>query len=273
LDCAEIRSGFVRGRVPEGPAVDEHLRGCPHCPELFAKDAQLGQRLARAVLPAVEPGDLFARVSQDVSHDAGVRARLRALPTRVRAGALAAVGLLLLVSQLLMQRRTDFEEYSPVVFWSVVAVLGGALGIGSLRLVRGPSAPLRSAHRDRSFTVLLLVLPALLALLAPLGSPVSTSASAGNWETSWGSPGACFGYGAALVAPFLLLAWLFERRDQVPYVVSVTAGALAGVAANLLLHAHCASAHLGHLLLGHASIGLAWGLGLALLSRPFAQGR
>lgn len=273
MDCAEIRSGFVGGRVPEGSAVDEHLRGCPHCSELFAKDAQLGRRLAQAVLPVVEPGDLFARVRQDVSHDVGLRARLRALPTRVRAGALAAVGLLLLVSQLLTQRRPDFEEYSPAVFWGVVAVLGGTLGIGSLRLLRGPIAPLHSAQRDRSFTLLLLVLPALLALLAPIGSPFTTSASAGNGETSWGNPGACFGYGAALVTPFLLLAWLFERRDRVPSIVSASAGALAGVAANLLLHAHCASAHWGHLLLGHASIGVAWALGLALLARPFARAR
>jgi hypothetical protein len=269
LDCPEIRSSFVGGRVPEGPAVDEHLKGCPHCPELFASDARLGRRLAQAVLPAVEPGDLFAKLNQDLSQDVGLRARLRALPTRVRGAALVTLGLLLLASQLVMGRRSDFEAYSPGVFWGVVAVLGAMLGFGSLRLMRGASAPLRAAAGDRSFTALLLVLPALVALIAPLGSPFAPASAGASWETTWGSPGGCFSYGAAAVVPFLALAWLFERRERMPFTVLVSTGALAGVAANLVLHAHCASAHLGHLLLGHASVGAAWALGLALLSRGF----
>jgi hypothetical protein len=69
----------------------------------------------------------------------------------------------------------------------------------------------------------------------------------------------------------LLLAWLFERRDTVPPTALVSAGALAGVAANLLLHAHCPSAHLGHLLLGHASIGVMWAVTLGVLSRSFQR--
>jgi hypothetical protein len=271
LDCADIRSSFVGGRTPEGPAVAEHLKGCPHCPELFASDARLGRRLAQAVLPAMEPGDLFAKLSQDLSQEVGLRARLRALRTDVRATALSALGLALLATQLVLQRRSDFEAYSPAVFWGVVAVLGAMLGFGSLRLMRGTSAPLHAAHRDRAFTALLLVLPALVALIAPLGSPFEPSSDAGSWETTWGSPGGCFSYGAAAVVPFLALAWLFERRERMPLTVLLSTGALAGIAANLLLHAHCASAHLGHLLLGHASVGAAWALGLALLSRPFAR--
>jgi hypothetical protein len=112
-----------------------------------------------------------------------------------------------------------------------------------------------------------LVVPALAMLIAPLGSPSPEAAAA------WGSPSTCFSYGAALVAPFLLLYWLFERRDNVPLTVLVSAGGLAGIAANLLLHAHCPSAHLGHLLLGHASIGVAWALALGLLSRPLQRAR
>lgn len=274
MDCAEIRSGFVSGHVPEGAAVAEHLKGCPHCPELFAHDARLGRRLAQAVLPALEPGDLFAQLSQDLSQETGLRARLRALPTRTRAAALLTFGLLLLATQLVLQRRSDFEEYSPRVFWGVVAVLGGVLGIGALRLARGASAPLNEATRDRSFAILLLLVPALVALVAPFGSPLSSANDPAGWHTTWGNPAGCFSYGAALVAPFLVLVWLFERRDHMPLAVLVSAGALAGIAANLLLHAHCASAHLGHLLLGHASVGAGWALGLALVAgRPSAVSR
>ena len=74
-------------------------------------------------------------------------------------------------------------------------------------------------------------------------------------------------YGAALVVPLVVLYWLFERRDSVPLSALMTAGALAGLAANLLLHAHCSSANLPHLLLGHASIGAVWALALRLVWR------
>ena len=48
-------------------------------------------------------------------------------------------------------------------------------------------------------------------------------------------------------------------------------GALAGIASNLLLHAICPSAHPGHLLVGHASIGVAWALLLAAVAKPFQR--
>ncbi len=267
MECAEIRSLFVAGRVPAGPDVEAHLRVCGHCAELFAQDAQLGRRLADAVVPEMEPGDLFALVDREVQREVGLRARLRALPTRVRAGALLGVAVGLLLFELLRNRRPDFAQYSPVAFWGVVLAFGVALVVGALRVTRGASAPLGAEAHARSVAVALLAAPALASLIAPLGSGTPEMA------TAWGNPLACFAYGAALVVPVLLLYWLFERRDVVPTTVLVSAGALAGIAANLLLHAHCPSAHLGHLLLGHASIGVVWALGLGLLARPLQRSR
>jgi hypothetical protein len=241
LECAEIRNGFIAGSVPAGPEVEAHLKWCPHCRELFAKGALLGRRLAQSVLPEVEPGDLFTLVDQDVKRETGLRARLRALPTRVRAGVLVALALALLAFELGLRRRADFAEFSPLVFWGVVMLLVAAILAGVLHLARGAMAPLGSERRERGIALLLLILPAVALLLVPVGSGVPEAAVA------WGNPGGCFGYGAGLVAPFVLLYWLFERRDNVPSAVLVSAGALAGIAANLLLHAHCASAHLGHL--------------------------
>ena len=258
MECAEIRNSFAAGRVPAGAAVEAHLKVCPQCRELFEHDAGLGRGLAQAVLPAVEPGELFALVEREVSQEVGLRARSRALPTRVRAGALLSVAGALLVFQLLLKRRPDFGQYSPAVFWGVALVLAVALVAGALRVTRGPSAPLRSPGRERGLMIALLALPALLALLAPLGV-----ASPG--ALAWANPSNCFMYGAALVVPLVLLYWLFERRDAVPLTALVSAGALAGLAANLLLHAHCPSANLGHLLLGHASIGVVWALALRLV--------
>lgn len=256
MDCVEIRHVFLTGTTPEGPAVSEHVALCPQCQELFEKGAELGRRLAQAVLPAAEPLDLFGAVERDLQGEVGLRASVRAWASWLRASVLVGIGALLLMFHLLFDRRADFAEYGPAVFWGVTLAFGAALVLGSFKLMRGASV---SAPAQARLAFVLLLLPTLGALLAPLGGDDAGS--------SWGSPSACFNYGALLVVPFLLLAWLFERRDAIPLPALLTAGALAGVVANLLLHAHCPAAHLGHLLLGHASIGLVWALGLGLLSR------
>lgn len=259
MECAEIRNGFVAGRVPAGPEVEAHFAACPHCHELFENDARLGRRLAQAVLPAAPAGDLFALVERDLGQEVGLRARLRALPLRVRVAALSSVAGALFLFQLLRNRRADFGGYSPGLFWGVALGLAFAFVAGALTVLRGANAPLASQGRGRGVAVVLLVLPALAALSAPLGAESLESA------TAWGNPSSCFSYGAALVVPVVLLYWLFERRDSVPLRALVAAGAVAGLAANLLLHVHCGSAHPGHLLLGHASIGLVWALALRLV--------
>ena len=258
MECAEIRNSFVAGRVPAGPEAQAHSKACSHCHELFENDARLGRSLAQAVLPEVEPGDLFALVERDVTREVGLRARLRALPTRFRAGTLVGVAGALLGFQLLHHRRPDFGEYSPAMFWAIAVALAVALVLGAWRVMRGANAPLDSAVRERGVAVALLLAPVVVALLAPLGTS-SLDARA------WASPASCFSYGAALVVPVVLLYWLFERRDAVPLSALVSAGAMAGLAANLLLHAHCSSANWGHLLLGHASIGVVWALALRLV--------
>src|SRR5829696_6149080 len=91
LECADVRRGFVEGRVPAGPELEAHLQSCAQCRELFADDARLGRQLAGAILPEAEAGRLFELVNGDLKRERGVRARLRALPTRARAGALIGV--------------------------------------------------------------------------------------------------------------------------------------------------------------------------------------
>lgn len=260
MECADIRRDFVAGHVPTGPEVDAHFRVCPHCRELFENGADLGRRLAHAVTPEVDPGELFAQVERDVGQEVGTRARLRALPTRVRVGTLIGLALALFIGELLLRRRPDFEAYSPAVFWGCVVLLVAVGVAGSVALMRGTSAPIGSCTRERWSALTLLTLPVLVALVVPLGSPSEA-------VTTWSSPVACFSYGAALAAPIVFLYWLFERRDDVPLTVLLSAGGLAGIAANLLLHASCPSVHLGHLLLGHASIGIMWALALGLLSK------
>ena len=275
LDCAEIRGGFRSGRAPEGAAVDEHLRSCESCRALFEGGGELGQILAAAVVPPADPGDLFQALDRQLAREVGWRAKLRALPTRQRVGLLVGAALLLLCLELTFRGRPDLPilrtaqgagSYSVPVFWLVSLVLLGGLALGAWRLSRSLSTPLAAAATERFTPLLLLALPAFSAMLVPLGAP-----AAGAPASQWERPYACFGYGAALVVPFLLLALLLERRDRIPVSVLVSTGALTGVAANLLLHGHCSSTHWGHLLVGHATIGVAWACTLALFARRFQR--
>jgi len=259
LDCADVRRSFVEGLVPSGPELEAHVRTCAECRELLDNDAELGRSLGQAVLPAPDPGELFALIERDVARDVGLRARLRALPTGLRSAILVLAAGLLLVSHLVLWPRRNLLAYSPVVFAGALSLLGLAIVLGARALLRGPSAPLRAARVERLLAPGLLAVPALAALLAPLGSSEAAAL--------WGSPGNCFVYGALLTVPMVLLYRLLERRDAPPATALLAAGALAGATANLLLHAHCPSAHPGHLLLGHVSIGAAWAAALWLL-RP-----
>lgn len=267
VDCAEIRAEFVAGDVPSGPQVEDHLRGCSACRALFDDQARLGRGLAQAVLPQVEAAELFASIERDVAAETGLRARLRALPTALRLAGVFGVALAIVGWHALMRPRQQLGGvYSPLALWLLLIALLTALFLGARWLLRGVSSS--AWGRERLLPLALLGLPALIALLSPLGAldhPEALSA--------WGSPGICFSYGALSGVPLLLLFWLFERRDQLPLPALLTAGALSGVLANALLHCHCASANLAHLLLGHATIGVAWALVLAGAARIPARSR
>ncbi len=259
MECAEIRSNFVAGRVPAGPDVEAHCKQCLQCRELFENDARLGRCLAQAVQPEIQAGELFALVERDVQAEVGLRARLRALPTSTRTLVLVGVVGALMLGQFLLPRLSDFGDPSPSVFWGVALALGATLLLGVRSLTLGGLTPLSSPWWQRGVALALLAVPALAALLAPIGAGSMEAAAA------WGNPAGCFSYGAASVVPVVLLYWLFERREVVPVSALVSAGALAGLAANLVLHVHCGSAHAGHLLFGHASVGLAWAFALRLV--------
>ena len=68
----------------------------------------------------------------------------------------------------------------------------------------------------------------------------------------------CFLYGALFTLPLGILLWAFDRDDRPTLRTVCLSAAALGLSANLVLELHCPSGHPLHLLLGHASIGLAW---------------
>jgi len=261
MDCAQIRDAFVRGEVLPIDVVRAHLEVCPHCSELFARDAELGRSLASEASLAVPfPDALFEQLEARVAGEAGLRAWLRSRPTHLR-GMLVVLGVLLVVLfGGIAKQRPDFADYPTL---RVALVLGLYFVVIVLSAAKELTlAPRRGGLADNpALLVGGLGLPFLVAFLP------ATEAS-----RHFGPEGAlsCFSYGAALTVPVALLLWAFDRDDK-PSLRTVGLSAVAlGLSANLVLELHCPNGNAVHLVLGHASIGLAW-LGAWFLARRVSR--
>ena len=249
MDCQEIREAFVNGSAARSADVEAHLRVCPHCRELFEQNAALGHTLANASAGAMPFSDeLFTALEADVAQETGLRAWLRSRPTRLRFAAAVSSVLLVVTVGGLWRERPDFAQYPAL---RLVLLLGVYL-VGIL-LAFGKELSL-SARRGSLANHLGLLLGALgLPFLIAFAPATEASRHAGT-EGALG----CFLYGALLTLPTAALLWAFDRDDR-PSLRTVCLSAVAlGFSANLVLELHCPSGNTLHLLLGHASIGVAW---------------
>ncbi|MEO7035932.1 MAG: hypothetical protein ABI548_18510 [Polyangiaceae bacterium] len=249
MDCPEIREAFLHGVVVRSAEVAAHLRVCPHCRELFEQDAELGNSLAAESALAMPFADeLFAALEAHVAQETGPRAWLRSRPTRLRFAAVVASALFVIALGGMLRSRPDFAEYP-------VARLVLLLGVYLLGIVFACGKELYLSARRGSLA------DHFGLLLGALGLPFLIAfAPATEASRHFGPGGAlsCFMYGAALTVPTAALLWAFDR-DNRPSLRTVCLSAVAlGLSANLVLELHCPSGNALHLLLGHASIGVAW---------------
>jgi hypothetical protein len=258
MDCAEIRDAFARGVVLANADVQAHLRVCLHCRELFQRDAALGRSLASAADASVPfPEAFFGQLEARIARETGLRAWLRSRPSKLRF-LLAALSVLAAVGVGgVLKIRPDFSGYSRA---RLVLLLGlYALGI-LVAFGRELVLSVRRGSASDHFGLLLgaLGLPFLIAF-AP-----ATEASRG-----FGPGGAlgCFAFGALLTLPTAALLWAFDRDDQLSLRTVCSSAAALGLSANLVLELHCPNGNRLHVLLGHASLGLAWLLAWTLTRR------
>ena len=252
VDCAEIAQGFLTGKVPSGPSVDEHLKWCPQCRELFQNAAALGRRLAFAAAPSPPSvGTQMAALESAIAAEHGVRAFLRSRSTRVRWALSLSLPAILLLREL-GQRRVPWRSLTTP------RLLGGLVLLGLLALVaRTALSPLpieRRAARLRSAL-------ALVAWCLPCVLWLTPDAQSGGDELT-GSFAlrsfACFAYGSAFAAPSFALLWALDRGERVPFHVWALGAGIVALVANLILLLHCPVTHRAHLVVGHFSIGLGW---------------
>lgn len=249
MDCSQIRDAFVNGRqLPEDQSA-EHLASCPQCRALFEPDAALGRRLAAQASEALPLNeDFWGQLEQRLERESGPRAWLRSRPSRLRLMLVLLPLLLVLIAGGLLRHRADFAHYpfSRVGLLLCIYVLAIALALGKELSESPRSNPLRD-HFGLLFFALLV--PALAAF-AP-ATEVSRLA---------GPDGAlaCFGYGALFTLPIAVLLWALDRDDRPSFRTVCLSAAALGLASNLLLELHCGNGNPAHVLLGHASLGLAW---------------
>ncbi len=243
--------------------MEEHVRECLQCRELLDQRGTLGQRLGRASEPAPDPG-LLAAVERELESEHGLRSWLRSRSTRLRLALVLLAGLVVFTAICLLAPRPDFATARDDR-WFVLAAL---LVVG---VVLGADGALRTLGRARpgslfGSALLVLLLPLLIGLLPDADSqqPAHLVAERVGFATS---ALRCFFFGVLISAPMGTLIWFASREDRLALSSLIFAAGGAGVMAYLALHAHCAVSHPGHLIAGHATVGIAWLLALALVNR------
>jgi hypothetical protein len=256
VDCAEIRDTLLSGGEPTGSVVREHLDRCATCRELLSGDAEVRRALARAGDdPLGSADELLARVRTDLESETGFRALVRSLSTRRRLafGCLAVAFSAMLT--LAFARRPSWPTDTLVHFAGVLLVLA----LGAVLCIREGLSPLsrvRSTVRTMVLGSAALALPIILAAWAPADFELDNPA-----RVVTGALG-CFVLGAAMSAPLVTLLWLGDRSPRFRWRVFLPIAAASGLSANLALGLHCPSTEPAHLLLGHATVGVAWLLAL-----------
>jgi hypothetical protein len=144
--------------------------------------------------------------------------------------------------------RPDFGDY-PVTRLLVL------LGVYSLGILFACGKELYLSARRGSLADHFGLLLGALALPFLIAFAPATEAS-----RHFGPEGAlgCFTYGALLTVPTAALLWVFDRDNRISMRTVCLSAVSLGLSANLVLELHCPSGNALHLLLGHASIGVAW---------------
>jgi hypothetical protein len=256
--CSDTEAALGRGEQPRGDDALAHVRSCPLCAALVSAGPDLVRGLGHLDETSgpdntAALGGLLDRIETEVDQERGLR-RLKSLKTlwRISLAIAPALGYLAITPG--VARRSDWPVY-PM----------GRLGveIAGYLLLTGlvARAELRPAHRRPAVAagwlvaLLALTLPALVALVGPAHTDWPDSLQ-GTGADFWPRALACLRFGLLLAAP--VGAWLLVlgRRGPGSFGDVALVAALGSLAGNLALHVHCPLTGLGHLLVGHASVGL-----------------
>lgn len=192
---------------------------------------------------------MWRALERAIERDHGLLGRLRGLPTQVRTALLVSAALLpaLVVATL-----------HPEAIEAARAPLALLVVAGASALLAPLGQPRWTSRR------------ALLGALAALGPLLGALLFCDHGLIAPPSAARCFLYGALWATPSVVLAQLASRTALRGTVDLALLAGVCGIGAAIMLDLHCASRHLGHLILGHASVGCAWAGLCALAARKLS---
>jgi hypothetical protein len=265
MDCDDIRLAFSDGPIVRSPQLEQHVRECRECAELFREEQALGRALGAANAPeSFELSTACAATELALERERGLRATLRSQSTNRRLAVVFGLLLLMAVHELLGHHPTAAVYRVgtlPAILLCVVQVV-----LVAPLLLRAFSTTL--ALSPALLTLAGLGLPFLVALLLPTLAQGETLRDAATPAST-----RCFSYGSAIALPMAFALWLFDRRDRHGFGFFALLATVLGSSANLLLFLHCPSVEPLHLFVGHASIGVAWLLAIAATRELHARAR
>ena len=241
IDCVDVRESLFAGR-PLSTAEAEHAASCPVCARALGDGGAAPE----------QPGDLVAELEDAVRRDRGFTGWLRALPTPVRFFAAIDSAAVFVLAMALARPRWTFGPMPLFRVVPVVGVLALELGVVLWLALRPLQAALPSRRLVLGCIVAGLLVPVLFALV-PAAAPVGHAEPADMTTAS----AACFLFGAVPGGLLVFALRALDRNAHGGTDVAVLAAVGGGLAGNAALELHCPSAAPLHLLLGHATIGIA----------------
>lgn len=257
IDCGAIRDSFQAGVIPRGPEVDQHLEGCQSCAELFDNAAELGQALATMNAPLLDEEE-WLKLERTLRAEVGVRAWLRSRSTSQRVAVAASCAIAMVAIAALKPRTGLSIARWEVAAWSALFALAAVACL----LLSLASLGRRRAATWLELTIAIVALASPVAYATGLFAAVPEKPVASVIRTAM----ACFIYGSVLALPFVAAARMLDRRERLSASGALFLCGAGGLVGNVALLLHCGINDHRHLLLGHASLGFAFGL-VALFSR------
>jgi hypothetical protein len=254
-DCVDVREALSKGDILSA-AAQAHADGCAVCAAFRAKTG-----------PELEsPDALFAAIEASVKKERGPTGWLRSLPTEHRIAIASGFCVVLVALTAFATPRTAFGPLPMARVGMVMAVLAFLL-VGVLRLGLRPLQAL-PVGRDAILTSfgLGLIVPILFALLPRIGAPVESIPNHTSCTATFG----CFIIGAVPGALLLLALRALDRGAHQSIETALLAAVAGGLVGNAALELHCPITTHFHLLVGHATVGVALVLIYAIIvkSRP-----
>ncbi len=253
VSCNEIRDALLNNVSELDAYSEQHLRECESCAQLAKNQHRLGFLLASMTneqgdARSIDISEIAAAVQGDVERERTWVGRLRALKTPLRVSIVAAVALL--PALVFAIKKTD---------WRMTSAAQALVLVGASAMLLLPLS------RPRRYVLSAAV--AVLSLSVPALSMWSSSIFHAADHVAGKSAAACFVVGALCSTPAFLVVQLVSRSWIRSWVEVGLLGAIAGIGASTALEPLCASQHIGHLMLGHASLGVAWAVAYALAAR------